>query len=109
MFGLGWYLDVVGSDSHVLVEFLRVFEEKLRRGKTKVGLLCRSEGTHAAAKLFTAAKQNDQNGHPQVRSQCFAAVKALFIEAKFSNFVPKALYSYADSLRTLINYQWGFK
>ena len=73
MFGLGWYLDVIGSDSHVLVEFLRIFEEKLQRGKTRVRLLRRSEGSHAASKvfsavkLFAAGKQNGQNGHPRVR------------------------------------------
>ena len=38
-----------------LVEFLRIFEEKLRKGKTRVGLLCCSEGTHAAVKLFATA------------------------------------------------------
>ena len=67
MFGLGWYLDVIGSDSHILVEFLRIFEEKSQKRKTRVGLLHRSEGTHAVAKLFVAAKQNSQNGHPRVR------------------------------------------
>ena len=33
MVGLGWYLDVIGSDSHDVFRVLRIFGEKSQKGK----------------------------------------------------------------------------
>ena len=98
MVGLGWYLDVIRSDSHYLVWVFEDFWKKSQKCKKKKNW-ARAPSPHRQSRMakkathgFVAAKQ------------CFVAVKALFIEANFfSDFVPKASYSYTDCLGTLIN------
>ena len=77
MVGLGWYLDVIGSDSHVLVRFLRIFGEKsqkegnLENWAKKTGPFAAAKGTLALATSFVtakgclaAARPKGQKGHP---------------------------------------------
>ena len=62
MVGLGWYLDVFGSESHVLVWVFEDFFEKNRKKKEngnlgKTGPFAAVKGTLAAAKgCLTAEK-----------------------------------------------------
>ena len=60
MFGLGWYLDVTGSDSHILVEFLRIFEEKSQKKENWASSLRHGEGCPIVA------KQDGKKCHPWV-------------------------------------------
>ena len=74
--GLGWYLDVFKSESHVLVWVFEDFFEKNRKKKEngnlgKMGPFAVAKGTLAAAKSFAAskgcliaAKSKDQKGLP---------------------------------------------
>ena len=54
MVGLGWYLDVIGSDSHVLVLVFEDFWRKItKRGRLEIwantGPFAAAKGTLAAA------------------------------------------------------------
>ena len=55
MVGLGWYLDVIGSDSHVLVWVFGDIGEKSQKEENwesgQNGPLCRSEGCLAPMRL----------------------------------------------------------
>ena len=61
MVGVGWYLDVFGSDSHVLVWVFEVFFEKNHKKKGngnlgKTGPFAATKGTLASTKCFAAVK-----------------------------------------------------
>ena len=76
MVGLGWYLDVFGSESHVLVWVFEDFFVKNSKNK--------EEGKLGRPRALAAAKQNGQNGHPWVpcfvwRRHCSQRPKILFV------------------------------
>ena len=71
MVGLGWYLDVIGSDYHVLFWVLRIFGEKSQKEENwksgQKGLLHRSVGTHVTAWDASPWRgQGAQKGTPQL-------------------------------------------
>ena len=68
MVSLGWYLDVFGSESHVLVW---VFEKNLKKKENgnlgKTGTFAAAKGTFVAAKSFVATKGCLAAARPRAR------------------------------------------
>ena len=110
MVGLGWYLDVFGSESHVLVWVFENFFEKNRKKKENgnldkmgpfavaKGTLTVAKGTLAAVKSFAEARPRAKKATPRVH--CSVAVLRrnemlcgllLFTEAKFMDCCSESL------------------
>ena len=89
MVGLGLYLDVFGSESHVLVWVLRIFLEKKIAKRSKEGKLGksglrRSEVLHHSKGCLAAAR-------PNAKLASYTIVKALFTKAKIFGFCSESL------------------
>ena len=97
MVGLGWYLDVFLSESHVLVwDFDDFFFDKNRKKKEngnlgKTGPLAASMGCLAVArprtKMPTPPPQVLQGVANYAEAKCYTAVKSLFTVGSFRIFV----------------------
>ena len=70
MVGLGWYLDVLGSESHVFVFVFRGFLKKNReRGKTRIGPSPRRSRMAKKTTLrFTVAKPVLRRGEDTIQN-----------------------------------------
>ena len=92
MVGLGLYLDVFGSESHVLVWVLRNFWRKIAK-RSKEGKLGKSGLRRNEGCLATAKPRAKMATHGFTTAElCYAAAaKALFIEAKFFGFCSESL------------------
>ena len=91
MVGLGWYLDVMGSDSHVLVWVFEDFGAKSQKEeKGKPGKI----GPFVTAKVASPWRSRGPKRPPHKFAAvwlCYAATKALFTKAKNFGFCFESL------------------
>ena len=104
-------------------EILRIFEEKSQKGANwksrHIWLLRRSVGNprrgvdlRQGVGCLASARPRCQNGTPRVRhdiAKLCRSVPTVHSEKILDFCFLNTSYSYTDSLRTLINYEWGFK